>query len=310
MIRMSKRRSPSNRTQRDASSGPEPLAGHDEADGPLDQPADEAAPRRWKLIASGLILFHLLAVVLPPLAFQTFSLDGPSPLVGTLIRPFAGYGQFLHMDRGYAFFAPDPGPSHLIQAASTNADGTLTERMYPDRNDQWPRLLYHRHFMLAEFLNDSYWPPGPPNEMFESDRPAAELWQQRRGRYEWIRQSMVDHLKSVNEGREVAIRRLEHGLPGLQEYTEEPIALDDPRLYNVLLDQPIFSDEIAPAPVTTEVIPAPEVNGGADGDGDATSNSLEGQSPDSPASDSPASDSPASDAASTEPTTTKPEPQS
>ncbi|MCS7471226.1 hypothetical protein NZK35_31605 [Stieleria sp. ICT_E10.1] len=293
---MSKRRSPSNRTQRDASSGPEPLAGHDEADGPLDQPADEAAPRRWKLIASGLILFHLMAVALPPLAFQTFSLDGPSPLVGTLIRPFAGYGQFLHMDRGYAFFAPDPGPSHLIQAASTNADGTLTERMYPDRNDQWPRLLYHRHFMLAEFLNDSYWPPGPPNEMFESDRAAAELWQQRRGRYEWIRQSMVDHLRSVNEGRDVAIRRLEHGLPGLQEFTEEPIALDDPRLYNVLLDQPVFSDEIAPAPVTTEVIPAPEVGDG----GGATPNSLQGQT----------SDSPASDAASSEPSINKPEPQS
>ena len=305
MIRMSKRRSPSNRTQRDASSGREPHAGHDEADGPLDQSIDAAAPRRWKLIASGLILFHLMAVGLPPLAFQTFSLDGPSPLVGTLIRPFAGYGQFLHMDRGYAFFAPDPGPSHLIQAASTNADGTLTERMYPDRNDQWPRLLYHRHFMLAEFLNDSYWPPGPPNEMFESDRPAAELWQQRRGRYEWIRQSMVDHLTSVNEGRDVAIRRLEHGLPGLQEFAEEPIALDDPRLYNVLLDQPIFSDEIDPAPVNTEVIPAPEVGPEVGADGDATPDSGERPTPDSPALDSPASGEP-----STEPSTTNSEPQS
>ncbi|WP_145389563.1 hypothetical protein [Stieleria neptunia] len=298
---MSKRRSqgsriPSSHTQHDASSGPEPVAGHDDAEGPTDQPADAAVQRRWKLIVSGLVLFHLLAVGLPPLAFQTFSLDGPSPLVGTLIRPFAGYGQFLHMDRGYAFFAPDPGPSHLIQAASTNDDGTLTERMYPDRHDQWPRLLYHRHFMLAEFLNESYWPPGPPDEMFQSDRPAAELWQQRRGRYEWIRQSMVDHLRSVNDGREVAIRRLEHGLPGLQEFSEEPIALDDPRLYNVLLDQPIFSDEIAPAPVTTEVIPAPEV--GADA----------GANPD--AGERPASGSPAPNAPPAEPSTLNAEPQS
>ncbi|WP_147866847.1 hypothetical protein [Stieleria maiorica] len=260
LIRTSERRSAISRTQRDDSPGFEMADDDGDSAASTDSLSDRASLRRWKIIASALLLFHLLAVALPPLAFQTFSLDGPSPLVGTLIRPFAGYGQFFHMDRGYAFFAPDPGPSHLIQAASTNADGTLAERMYPDREDQWPRLLYHRHFMLAEFLNESYWPPGPPDEMFQSDRPAAELWQQRRGRYEYIRQSMVDHLKSVNEGREVAIRRIEHGLPGLQEFTEQPIALDDPRLYNVLLDQPIFSDEIAPAPVTTEVIPAPEVS--------------------------------------------------
>lgn len=238
----------------------------------------EASIRRLKWIASALIVFHLLAVALPPLAFQTINLDGPSPLVGTLIRPFQGYGQFLYIDRGYAFFAPDPGPSHLIQAAVTQPDGSLVETMYPDREDQWPRLLYHRHFMLAEYLHEIYWPPGPPNEMFESDPEAALLWQQRRGRYEYVRKSLVDHLQHVNEGRPVAIRRLEHGLPSLTDYVREPIELVDERLYRVLLDQPIYSDEIAPA-TETEVIPAPAVPGAGAGEEETLRGAAENVSP-------------------------------
>jgi hypothetical protein len=214
----------------------------------------DARFRRIKLVISAMLVFHLAAVVLPPLAFQTLGSDGPSPLIGTLIRPFAGYGQFLHMDRGYAFFAPNPGPSHLIQAAITGPDGAITERIYPDLDDQWPRLLYHRHFMLSEFLNEFYYPPLPPIEMFESDAEDAENWRRRRARYEFIRQSMVEHLKSVNAGREVALRRIEHGLPGLQDYREEPIELNDPRLYSVLLDRPIMTEELNPE--ASEEIPA------------------------------------------------------
>ncbi|MCC9600073.1 hypothetical protein LOC67_05830 [Stieleria sp. JC731] len=219
--------------------------------------------KRKRLLISAVIVFHLLAVALPPLAFQTMTVDGPSPMISRLIKPFEGYGEFLHMNRGYAFFAPDPGPSHLIQAAIIDSDGSITEQMFPDLKQQWPRLLYHRHFMLSEFLHESYWPPGPPDEMFQTDRAAAEYWQQRRARYEFIRQSMVDHLKSVNEGREVAIRRIEHGLPALADFVAEPIELTDPRLYNLLLDQPVFSDQIAPSSsqpenVSTEEIPAPK----------------------------------------------------
>ncbi|MCO8120846.1 hypothetical protein NHH03_03790 [Stieleria sp. TO1_6] len=222
---------------------------------------------RLKWIISGLILFHLFAVVLPPLAFQTTNASGRSPLVGNLLRPFEGYAQFMHMDRGYAFFAPDPGPSRLIQAARTAADGSVTEQMYPDRDDQWPRLLYHRHFMLSEYLSQIYWPPGPPVDLFEIDPVEAQRWQQGRGLYEYVRQSMIDHLKTENEGREVAIRRLEHVLMTREDFLAEPIPLDDPRLYNVLVDQPLFSDAIAPAE-DTEIIPSPGVQNNAAAAGD------------------------------------------
>jgi len=222
--------------------------------------------KRW--FFSGLIVFHLLAVVLPPLAFQTASSGSQSSLVQALLRPVAGYGQFLHLDRGYAFFAPDPGPSRLIQVAVVAPDGSVTESMYPDLQSQWPRLLYHRHFMLTEFLSNIYQPPGPPDEMFQSDPLGAEMWQRARGRYEFVRKSMVDHLRSVHDGRPVAIRRVEHAIPALPEYNAEPIPLSDPRLYNILLDQPVFSDQMAPADGSppaeatpaeeSEVIPPPQ----------------------------------------------------
>ena len=242
-----------------ASSTSEPKSSGEELQLDGSEPVIGAGIRRFKIVASVLILFHLSAVGLPPLAFQTSGESGPSPLMGILIRPFAGYSQFLHMNRGYAFFAPNPPvASSLIQAAIVSPNGTVTETMYPDRQQQWPRLLYHRHFMLTEFLNRVYFPPGPPDELYESDPEAAEDWKRRRGLYEYVRLSMVNHLENENEGREVAIRRIEHVVPALQSFQQQPIALTDERLYQVLLDQPIYSDDIAPTE-STEEIPAPQV---------------------------------------------------
>ena len=141
---------------------------------------------RWlRLSLSLLVTVHLIAVVAPPLAFQARGPLGLSPSVNTLISLVQDYSQFLYMDRGYAFFAPDPGPSHLIQVAIASESGTqesgtiesgTIEQMYPDRQAQWPRLLYHRHFMITEFLEEIYQPPGPPPELFQVDPVEAENW--------------------------------------------------------------------------------------------------------------------------------------
>ena len=231
---------------------------HDGEDATFDDETGHWSPflsRRTKAVLSGLIVFHLLAVFLPPLMFQTRTMmGGGSPLVGTLSRPFVGYGQFLYLDRGYAFFAPDPGPSRVIQVAVVNDDGSLNETIYPDRERQWPRLLYHRHFMLTEFLSESYVEPGPPEILIETDPVEAEWWDRRRSRYEWVRQSMVDHLQAQHPGKKVALRRLIHYIPSLEDYRSEPIALDDERLYEVLLDQATY-EVVDESP--TEVIPPP-----------------------------------------------------
>ena len=195
--------------------------------------------KRVRLLFSILIIGHLLALILPPLSVQTRGPVGQSPSVSTVLAGVEPYSQLLYIDRGYAFFAPDPGPSHLIQVAITNPDGQRIERRYPDLDQQWPRLLYHRHFMLSEFLQEIYHPPGPPEELQKANPQEARYWSLSRSRYERIRQSMIDHLRHEYPGDDVAIARIEHLLPNLLDYQQEPVELTDERLYRVLLDQPI-----------------------------------------------------------------------
>ena len=78
-------------------------------------------------------------------------------------------------------------------------------------------------------------PKGPPRELLEADRESAEEWRRLRARYEHLRDSVLDHLRSVNPKKEVAVRRVEHLVPDLTLYLQEPIALDDKRLYQGLI---------------------------------------------------------------------------
>lgn len=76
----------------------------------------------------------------------------------------------MFLDHAYKFFAPNPGASHLLRYDLYFADGTKRvnrdDQILPDRFHHWPRLMYHRHFMLTEFLNDGRppdaWVPEPP----------------------------------------------------------------------------------------------------------------------------------------------------
>ncbi len=232
--------------------------------------------KRFRLALSLLLVLHLLAVFLPPLSFQTRGPLGQSPSVSSVLRPLEGYGEFLYINRGYAFFAPDPGPSHLIQAAITDSQGNRTEVMIPDRQAQWPRLLYHRHFMLTEFLFEIYEPALSPAAIAALDPQEANYWRQSRSRYEHFRQSLVQHLEHTNPESEVAIRRIEHLIPDLVEFQRQPVALTDPESYRVLLDQPIdfaeppVPEEVEQLPAVTPVVPSPEpADGGATGGADS-----------------------------------------
>jgi len=219
------------------------MVGRMPSESPVNPPS-HGRLRGWgKLIISVGVAFHCLAVAVPPLAFQTRGPIGSSPSVGMLVALVQRYCQVLYLDRGYAFFAPDPGPSHLIQAATTEHDGQVSERMYPDREQHWPRLLYHRHFMLAEYLTEIHQPPGPPAALVQESPEEAEDWKRRRTRYEHVRQSMVEHLKHKSGAKAVAIRRVEHLIPAFFEFNQEEILLTDPRFYQVLLDNPLPLDD-------------------------------------------------------------------
>ena len=134
--------------------------------------AEPAQGRGWRpairALVSIAILWHLAAVVLAPLS-------NPTPtILGDRLRPiFQPYLSAAHLDQGYKFFAPDPGPSHLIKYELTLADGSQQKGVLPDINQHRPRLFYHRHFMLSEFMNNL--PPELPPLPTASGEPQPEL---------------------------------------------------------------------------------------------------------------------------------------
>lgn len=106
------------------------------------------SPRR-KQIISVLLLLHCIAIFAAPMA-------GPPPAselsryVASWFEPYLHGAYFNH---GYRFFAPNPGPSHLVRYEVTLADGSTESHRFPSTDEQWPRLFYHRHFMVAERVN-------------------------------------------------------------------------------------------------------------------------------------------------------------
>lgn len=75
---------------------------------------------------------------------------GKKPSLGAALKVFTPYLDVLYLNHGYNFFAPDPMPAKLISYEIEKEDGTKIEGTFPDLKTQWPRLLYHRYFMLAE----------------------------------------------------------------------------------------------------------------------------------------------------------------
>ncbi|MBA2115854.1 hypothetical protein [Bremerella alba] len=110
---------------------------------------------------SVLLLIHLVALFVGPCA-------SPPPssywAQGTeqFIAPYL-HATFLR-GHGYRFFAPNPGPSHLVRYELLDeADEEIGEGTFPSLDQHWPRLLYHRHFMISESMfNTANVPIEPP----------------------------------------------------------------------------------------------------------------------------------------------------
>src|SRR5262245_60353780 len=132
---------------------------------PRPTPASAPAPTLHpfvRLALSVLFVVHLTAVFVAPLtpAVQTamqlnlppaaLPTQPPVPWLAQLFRP---YLDVAYLNHGYNFFAPDPGPSHLVEYDLELSDGSHLTGRFPERTQQQPRLRYHRHFMLAEQLS-------------------------------------------------------------------------------------------------------------------------------------------------------------
>jgi len=191
--------------------------------------------RGVRCLASILIAAQLFAVVIGPLSFP------PSPLTGRLRALVQPYLDAAFLNHGYKFFAPDPGPSHMIRWEMVLLDGSRMEGTFPDPKEHWPRLLYHRHFMLSEYVN-----AGPPDPSWQDEpdweRLKPSAWQKRyAGAY-------AHHLLTEYGGRSVTLYLREHLIPPPDFFTQDataradangthlpapaqPPRLDDPRFY-------------------------------------------------------------------------------
>ncbi|MDZ4782709.1 MAG: hypothetical protein SGJ19_20880 [Planctomycetia bacterium] len=177
---------------------------------------------RARVIGSVLIAFHMAAIIIAP-----WSAPPSSPLAQTAARPFQPYLQAGYLNHGYHFFAPEPGPSHLVRYELKMPGGSVKSGRFPDLAEHQPRLLYHRHFMLTEFLNQI-----PPDEK------SAEQW---RTQPEWPLQQLsagqrqlargyADHLLNKHGAASVKLYLVRHHFPSPID-VQKGMKLDDASLY-------------------------------------------------------------------------------
>ncbi|HYO26026.1 MAG TPA: hypothetical protein VEQ85_13870 [Lacipirellulaceae bacterium] len=150
------------------------------------------APSPWpwglalRTLVSVLVVLHVAAVASAPWAIQTteetpfpdlppgriprdpqgqiiplekLSIEEYPPRRPRLAQAIHGffwhYDNLLYINNGYDFFSPDPTFSHLIRYEVYDAQGgKIASGEFPNRREQWPRLLYHRYMMLVDQSSD------------------------------------------------------------------------------------------------------------------------------------------------------------
>lgn len=246
--RASERRSPLEQEASLSDSASRPIAGGSRASGAV---LGSPLAKRWRLLASIFIIGQLWAILGRPIEFATQGPTGTSPAAAAFYEPIRGYSEFTYLNHGYAFFAPDPGPSHLLRATVERPGEQPVTLLFPDWDRQWPRLLYHRHFMLTEFLHNTFQPPLPSLESappeLAGDPGLAERWSLDRQRYEAIRESYRQHLQTAWGTEMVRLQRVEHQLVGLPEFLQQGQPLNDPVLYVDLYDD-LYDAQPDPVP--------------------------------------------------------------
>ncbi len=218
------------------------------------QSAAEAIPkvpwRHFRPLLSVLLVAHLTVVIATPLA-----LVAPRSSLAIRITQWAApYLQAGNISHGYAFFAPDPGPSHLLRYEIVHGDGRSEAGQLPDRNRHWPRLLYHRHFMLSEQLAGMAAPAeGPPRPSPSDDPRVLQQWKEDYAGWKMARASFVQratsyarHLLKTHAAMEVRLYLVRHELPSAAD-VRRGRKLTDERLYIDFSREPVVTVRVEEA---------------------------------------------------------------
>ena len=106
--------------------------------------------RGAKLGLSGFILFHLMAVLVGPWSTPARPGAKAPPVATDLARLLRPYLELTHLNAGYRFFAPDPPAGTMRLRFDIELPSGQQSQLFLPTSSQWPRLRYHRHFMLCE----------------------------------------------------------------------------------------------------------------------------------------------------------------
>jgi hypothetical protein len=174
-----------------------------------------------------LIAFHVFAVFIAPFA----SPPPASELAQATARLLRPYLKAVAIDNGYRFFAPNPVPSHLVRYIIEMSDGTTVEGRFPDWQVHWPRLMYHRQFMLAESLFNLAVPVAEIPVGGFANEAQREQFDFERGRADALRYSVAGFLlRQYPQAVRVQLFSVEHQIPTPWDL-QDGLKLDDPRLY-------------------------------------------------------------------------------
>lgn len=173
-----------------------------------------------------------------PLSVQP---SGDSRLWQVAATPFWPYIEAADLNHGYRFFGPDPGPSHLVRYELQMPNDAIQKGVFPNLEQEQPRLLYHRYFMLSEHLNDLY-----RNQLAPKDDDGPRMPEQFRRRAEAAFQTVVrsyaEELLHRTGAKSVHMLLIEHGFPSPQEFLAGR-QLNDPSLYRVEADLGTFPEK-------------------------------------------------------------------
>ncbi len=235
------------------------------------QPAAPRLSPAGKIVLSALLAFHVLALVVCP-----WSIEG-SPIAQRLWRFYRPYVEVAFLNHGYHFFAPEPGPSHLVRYELELPGGKQLAGEIPNLAQEQPRLLYHRHFMLTEFLNMLYGNvngdgpmPAPPaggdtpaatpaprrdalagietvpgRETLPPSTTAQEAFAKQQALFDAYCRSYATHLLRKHQAQRVTIRLVRHNLPFPQEIAERRVkTLSDASLYVELFQKSYTAEDL------------------------------------------------------------------
>lgn len=180
-----------------------------------------------RAVSLGLVI-HLTALLV-----GAFGPAPASPLETGLYEVFRPYFDVTGQGKTYRYYAPEPGPTPVVEARLIFADGRA-ERVLrlPERADKPRRMLYQRQLALAYHLDSEYRErKGVPADVPEEERPLprwARSYARHLGRvYGCSEVEFTTHLHLIPPLGLVRQRMAESGRAGFDLDAEESFAVPE-----------------------------------------------------------------------------------